>query len=147
MSITWESLNGCARCDALAGTYDSVDELPDRPHPNCECEITVDEWLTDINEFEITWDSFEWNTSRRWWDDGVFRFEGVMTQFGTIRIECWDGKQIEQSFSFDLELEFEGNYEREYDFDEIDWDERFFQYGETLAEALIESECPGFPQV
>jgi hypothetical protein len=147
MPVNWESLNGCSRCDALAGTYENESDLPDRPHPYCECEITVEGELTDISVYEVLWDDYEWNTSRRWWDSGVFRFSGTLTQRGRVRIVCWDGTEIERGFNFDLELEFEGQHYRDYDFDEIDWDERFFDYGEQLAHELMQSECPGSPVV
>ncbi len=34
----WESHNGCARCEALAG-YHEADALPARPHVRCQCDI------------------------------------------------------------------------------------------------------------
>lgn len=32
----FDSTGGCARCDAIGGVHE---EKPDRPHPNCDCEI------------------------------------------------------------------------------------------------------------
>lgn len=43
----WHSSGGCEACNALDGTeYDYEDNIPDRPHPNCQC------WIEEVKNGE-----------------------------------------------------------------------------------------------
>ncbi len=48
----WKSESGaCEVCQGLNGTiYDSANDIPDRPHPNCKCHIEILEKDTDTTD-------------------------------------------------------------------------------------------------
>lgn len=62
----WKSEPGaCEICQGMDGTiYDSANDIPDRPHPNCKCWIDVQEKATD----ETVSDPIE--ARREAWKDG-----------------------------------------------------------------------------
>ena len=59
MGFQWLTLNGCAVCMALEGMHD---EEPDRPHPNCDCEIFESSEDYEPGECWGNVDSEEWET-------------------------------------------------------------------------------------
>lgn len=53
------SANACEKCQSLDGAeYNSADEIPDFPHPNCKCYIDI------IEEDENNNDKQQKRTSR-----------------------------------------------------------------------------------
>lgn len=93
MGFQWMTLDGCAVCLALEGLHD---EEPDRPHPNCDCEIFEDTSAFEPGECWGNVDGEVWDT-----DIEPFMF------YLTIRVTliCPDGDTAEDSFDMEETLD------------------------------------------
>lgn len=89
MAFEWVTLDGCAVCMALEGYYE---EEPERPHPNCDCEIFEDTSEYEPGECWGNIDSEEWEVDT---EPYYYRI--------TIRVTliCPDGDEVHDYF--DLE--------------------------------------------
>lgn len=53
IKYVWVSGGGCSACEDLDGEeFDSADDIPDRPHPNCQCYVDVIEVEGDDEDGE-----------------------------------------------------------------------------------------------
>jgi hypothetical protein len=65
MIYEYISSGGCARCDAMEDCYE---ELPPKPHPNCECQIFAT---------AITHDFFYQETGRAYYPSNTRQFVDI----------------------------------------------------------------------
>ncbi len=82
----WETDGGCPACEALDGKeFKTIDEIPDKPHPNCDCTIReVDGELCDCIEL---WDMI---------DEMIGDAESLKLE---VEIEITEIKNIESEYS------------------------------------------------
>jgi hypothetical protein len=132
---TWEflSLNGCAVCNALEGTYE---EEPQRPHPHCECEIVLS---TKVDRHGNGW-TLDFESAEAGYDESGTR--QVMTLHFTLYIECCDGEVFDEPFDYEGDNPTSGE-----EVDEV-FDAAAHE-ADALAAALVElncdAACVGFP--
>lgn len=134
----WISTGGCESCDAMEGFYD---EEPARPHPYCQCEIVYHERET-TNMIITEQQDYEWNLERRWFENGVRHRKGVLTIRGEVRVRCWDGEELSEEVTLDLDLLLVGD-QTSFPIEDVDWDDQWEEKALEMGEQLA-AQCRDF---
>ena len=95
----WDSNGGCPRCDAMDGYH--YDQEPTRPHPNCDCEITLVGTFRrgGCYEVEININNWVWGGSGA--AGNLEPSDTVSVEFDFI-ISCWHGGGMSGTDSIDV---------------------------------------------
>ena len=133
MGFEWITLNGsCAACLALEGYHD---EEPERPHPNCDCDI----FEVDENDPGACWAIIND-------DDSGLYVDGVVTFEVDVYKVCADGNEVHDFFL--MEASFDEWYEAFIEEDNgKEWDEWHDELHDrmlAMCEQELEYECTTF---
>lgn len=133
MGFEWITLNGsCAMCLALEGYHD---EEPERPHPNCDCDIFEEDTGYPPG---TCWGEIEY--------DSELYVGGVVTIQIDVYKTCADGDEVHDYFVMEQTFDewYQAFFEEENGEEWHEWNDELTERIHAMCDQELEYQCTTF---